>query len=1120
MYRILYVDDEPGLLEIGKLFLEQSGQLMVETSLSAPDALTQLNTKTYDAVISDYQMPEMNGIQFLRKVRLSGNTIPFILFTGRGREEVVIQALNEGANFYLQKGGDPLPQFTELEHQVRQAIQQRRAEASIHDLEQREADIINFLPDATVVIDTNGVVIAWNRAIEEMTGVPAAEILGKGDYEYALPFYGKRQPILLNLVFESDEEIAKNYTHVTHKKDILIADTSLPRLKGKAVTLMGIASPLYDRQGRIAGAIESIRDITDRKQAEDAIKESEEKYRNLVENVVDVVYRADSGGMVIFITPSILPLTGYDSVSEIIGHPIASFWEHPEKRSTMLERMKQTGYVKDYEVVIKKRDGTGIPVSISSHFYHDTNGRIAGVEGIIRDISDRKKAEEKLTESEGRFAAFMEHLPVTAFIKDEKSTNLFVNRHMTEIFGEHDWIGKSVYEQFPEEAAAKMVADDQLTIREGYRKNTEYLVDKTGNRRIFETHKFRIDRTDKPPLIGGFAVDITERKMREQELQENEQRLISIYNTVEDSIFQLAVVFGGQFRFSSVNAAFYRATGLTPGQVIGRMVNEVIPEPSLSLVLEKYRQAAETKTIVRWEETSDYPAGRVTGDVSISPIVDSAGTCISLIGSVHDITGRKRMEEALREREERYRLLTECMKDVVWQMDASMTFTYVSPSVLQQCGYTPEEVVGKRLSDFITPASEKEVRARMAERKEQEGGGFYRGSSIYLLEQVCRDGTTLMTEVVTNPVFDAQDHFTGWRGISRDITERRRAEEALRTSETGFRDFFNNTGDAITIHDLQGRFLVVNDEICRRLGYSREELLKMSPADIDEPEYGEKVRDRIATLQQTGRLVFETVHRRKDGTRIPTEVSSRLITYHGKPAIISTGRDITGRKLVEDSLRRANNRLSLLSAVTRHDITNQLMLVQGWTSLMEKNRPDRESAEYLRKITSSLEKISAMIRFIREYESIGFSPPVWQDCTSLIDTAGNQASSGKVTVKNTIPGGVEVFADPLIARVFYNLTDNAVRHGGKITTVCFSAKESADELLITCEDDGDGIPADEKERIFERGFGKNTGMGLFLVREILLITGITIAETGIPGTGARFEICVPGGAWRHSDTQE
>jgi len=116
--RILYVDDEPGLLEIGKIFLEDEGTFSVDTLISARTALTCLNTERYDAIIADYQMPGMDGIEFLRQLRASGNTTPFILFTGRGREEIVIQALNEGADFYLQKGGEPGPQFAELAHKI------------------------------------------------------------------------------------------------------------------------------------------------------------------------------------------------------------------------------------------------------------------------------------------------------------------------------------------------------------------------------------------------------------------------------------------------------------------------------------------------------------------------------------------------------------------------------------------------------------------------------------------------------------------------------------------------------------------------------------------------------------------------------------------------------------------------------------------------------------------------------------------------------------------------------------------------------------------------------------------------------------------------------------------
>jgi signal transduction histidine kinase len=155
-----------------------------------------------------------------------------------------------------------------------------------------------------------------------------------------------------------------------------------------------------------------------------------------------------------------------------------------------------------------------------------------------------------------------------------------------------------------------------------------------------------------------------------------------------------------------------------------------------------------------------------------------------------------------------------------------------------------------------------------------------------------------------------------------------------------------------------------------------------------------------------------------------------------------------------------------------------------------------------------------MIRFTKEYEQIGVNAPAWQDCHMLIDTAIKEAPLGRVIVKNDLPAGIEVFADPLIVRVFYNLMDNAARYGGRITTIRFSALESGGDQVIVCEDDGVGVPQDEKEKIFDRGFGKNTGLGLALSREILAITGITIRETGEAGKGAMFEMVVPKGGYR------
>jgi signal transduction histidine kinase len=210
----------------------------------------------------------------------------------------------------------------------------------------------------------------------------------------------------------------------------------------------------------------------------------------------------------------------------------------------------------------------------------------------------------------------------------------------------------------------------------------------------------------------------------------------------------------------------------------------------------------------------------------------------------------------------------------------------------------------------------------------------------------------------------------------------------------------------------------------------------------------------------------------------------------------------------------ANHKLNLLSSITRHDINNKLTVIKSYLALLKKDHADPATADKYGKITTAAQQISAMIWFTKEYENIGVNAPVWQDCRQLIEAAAGQVAERQVQVRNDIPADTEIFADPLIAKVWYNLLENAVRHGGKITTVRFFEENAGGGPVIVCEDDGDGVPADEKEKIFERGFGKNTGLGLFLTREILAITGITITETGEPGKGARFEIAVPKGGYR------
>jgi signal transduction histidine kinase len=210
-----------------------------------------------------------------------------------------------------------------------------------------------------------------------------------------------------------------------------------------------------------------------------------------------------------------------------------------------------------------------------------------------------------------------------------------------------------------------------------------------------------------------------------------------------------------------------------------------------------------------------------------------------------------------------------------------------------------------------------------------------------------------------------------------------------------------------------------------------------------------------------------------------------------------------------DALRSSNKKLNLLNNIIRHDILNTVAGLLGLEDMALDIARTGEVTELLHDIKGSTLKIQQQIAFTREYQDIGVHSPRWQRVFEVVERANAQADHQGIATAIDLRD-TEIYADPLLEKAFYNLLDNATRYGGDtLTTIRFHAQESHDGLILVCEDDGIGVQAHMKERIFEQGYGQNTGQGLFLVREILSITGISITEKGTPGKGARFEMIIP-----------
>jgi PAS domain S-box-containing protein len=1302
MIHVLYVDDEPDLLDIAKLFLESTGEFTLDTRKSAQEGLLTLKKGHYDAVVSDYQMPETDGIEFLKAVRSGIGSIPFILFTGRGREEVVIQAINNGSDFYLQKGGDPRAQFAELAHKIRQAVARHTAERSRIESEKKLSDIINFLPDATLAIDKSGAVIAWNRAIEEMTGIAASAMMGKGNYEYALAFYGERRPILIDLVFSPPEEIRKNYSNVVQDGTMLAAETSLPRVHGEPRTLWGKAVPLYDQNGRITGAIETIRDVTDRKKAEQMLAEqyrlltesesrlrraevvaqighwefhldtgmmtssenaaaiygveefempiltvqkiplpeyrkamdealaglirrgepysidfriqrpsdgslrdihsvatydpekrtvfgiiqditerkkietdlgaaneqlaateeelrgqydslvenqkalsaSEEQFRAILENIQDVYYRTDAQGLLVMLSPSGADLLGYASVDEMTGRPASDYYANPAQREELLRALKKGGVVSNRETTLIRKDGSPVTVSTSSHVYYDAAGTYAGVEGIFRDITDLKKAEgelraayEQLTAADEELRGQYEELARSGQELRENEENF---QNLVESAPDAIYISIGERYAYVNPAMVRLVgatSADQLIGMPLYtRIDPKYHGDIHERARIVigehqpvglkETVYLRMDGTPVPVesavalfryhgKFAGLVIlrDISARKKAELALREQEEKYRAVIETTGTGF----VILDSEGRVLDANQEYVRLTGCHDlSEIAGRTVTEWTAGYDKEKNTEAVRQCMKAGSVRNLEIDYAGASGKIT-PVEINASVISSGESIRILALCWDISERRQAEAALRESEKKYRDMFEINNAVMFIVDPEAgRVVDANAAACRYYGYSREEFTGLDITKI-------NIQDPVKTKKDMEYAQVEQGT-IFHFRHKKKDGEIRDVAVFSAPITQGGHRYL--HSIIQDMTDQRRAEEALRESEEKFRDIFNNTTDAIQLHEIlpdgtPGRFTDVNEIACRMLGYTREEMLSRTPRDITTDEHNPP-REKIYEEQRSlGRARFETEFVAKDGTTIPVEINTCVVTIQKKKVILAVARDITERRRAEEAIRLVNRKLNLLTGITRHDIGNQLTALFQYLDLSKMMVQDPEMKTILAKEEVIAHNIRRQIDFTREYEELGAGSPSWRDVKACVEQGvGGLDHAGK-NLDVAGLGPFAILADPLLQKVFFNLVDNALRHGGKdLKTIRFFSHETRNGLVITCEDDGEGIPANQKELIFERGFGKNTGFGLFFIREILAITGITIRETGEPGHGARFEILVPEGGYRVTSTHE
>jgi PAS domain S-box-containing protein len=487
-----------------------------------------------------------------------------------------------------------------------------------------------------------------------------------------------------------------------------------------------------------------------------------------------------------------------------------------------------------------------------------------------------------------------------------------------------------------------------------------------------------------------------------------------------------------------------------------------------------------------------------------------------LVITARSINERKKAERALAESEEAYRTLFEKSPFPITLNSLDGTFVDVNEKYLQISGFTKEQIIGKSLAelDIAEPGDLESIFEAMS-----NDGALYQHPMVVGPSHGKRLNVLVSSRIIT------------YRGETRvlstinDVTDLVEAKKALQQKNLELdqeRGRLQKIADQVpgAVYQLflgpgdKMEFIFISKGAGDLVHLPRERWMSDFAKVFGRilPEDREPLLVSIRSAAETrGPWTREFRLTDFDGT-LRWILGTAVITGEEAGGLIWTGTfiDVTERKRSDEVLRQVNRQLNLMTNITRHDVLNKTMAAEGYIDLASRRSRDEEVNSLLNKAHLSVEAIRSEIELTRDLQDLSSHEAGWQDLDTIFDALTNVPD---LRVSRRCHH-LEVFANPMLRKVFHNLIDNSVRHGGHATNVALDCHMEGLDLIISYRDDGVGVPLKEKELIFERGYGKNTGMGLFLVREVLSMTHIAIVEIGVEGQGARFDLRVQPGGYR------
>lgn len=1075
--------------------------------------------------------------------------------------------------------------------------ERKRMEAALKESRTQLAHIINFLPDPTYAIDLSGKVIAWNHAIEEMTGIRAENMLGKGDHEYIIPFYGMARPVLTDLVFESNEELEKKYDFVKREGDVLLAEAEVP-VRGKPHILWGKAGPLYDGNGNVIGAIESVRDITvlklaekalqkahddleirvrertkelelanealrkeifERKHAEEVLKQSEEKYNHFFKTSRDCVFITSNDGKVIDFNDAAMELFGHCNREELFKVRVQDLYANPEERVRHLSIIKKNGYAEEFPIAIRRKDGSVRYTLITSVARFDDKGNPVGAQGTIRDITERKLAEEALRSSEEKYRQIFECATEGIYQSTPDGIYLSINPAFARMHGYASSqemidfvtnIGEQHYvDPKAREKLVKLLYEHDSV--EGYEVEI-FRKDRSKFWISINSHTVR-DAWGNVLYFEGTNVDITERKNAEAALRESQEYTKILFNS---SIVPQIVMDANSGIFIDCNEAAVKICGFDGREeLIGKTPLDV----SVPLQYNGRNSEIEAQKCVQicinngahvFEWCFQRPNGEIW-DAEVNLMLFQHKGKPFMQFTLQDITARIKAEEALIRSEYLYRAIFENTGVANMLVREDTVIILANSEFEKLSGFLKDDIEGKKswTELFVEEDLNRMLQYHHLRRKDKKDV-----LSKYECRLRDRYGNIKDIALSVDMIPSTKESIVSLH----DITERKQAERTLKESQRRLADIIEFLPDATLVIDKEGKVIAWNRAMEIMTGVKKEDMLGKGNHEYSLPFYGDRrnilvdlvlhpdkqTKNNYMAIQRVGDILLGEALTQNllIGNIHISGTASVLRDNSGEViAAIECIRDNTERKKLAERLNRAEKMeaLGTLAGGVAHDLNNVLGVLVGYSELLAESLPeDSFERNYAENIQKSSEKGAAIIqdlltlarRGVAVSETINlnhlvydyFKTPEYEKLISyhmdvkirtkyekkLMLIKGSPIHLGK-TIMNLVSNALEAisgYGEVTIKTANYYL-DHPVRG--------YDAIQEGDYVVLAVSDTGRGISANDLGKIFEPFYTKKvmgrsgTGLGLAVVWGTVKDHNGYIDVQSEEGKGSTFTLYFP-----------